>query len=61
MKEVRVIAYASTKLRLCEDKYVTHDLEITTIVHALGIWRHYLVKRKFELNTYLDIYLCKVI
>jgi hypothetical protein len=30
---------------------VTHDLELVVIVHALRIWRHYLVGRKFELKT----------
>jgi hypothetical protein len=30
---------------------VTHDLELATIVHALKMWRHYLLGRKFVLMT----------
>lgn len=47
----RVIAYASRKLRFHEEKYATHDLELATIVHALQLWQHYLVGKKFELKT----------
>jgi hypothetical protein len=31
--------------------YVTHDLELTTIVHELNMWRHYLLGRRFVLMT----------
>jgi hypothetical protein len=30
---------------------VTHDLELAVIVHALKMWRHYLLGRKFVLMT----------
>jgi hypothetical protein len=30
---------------------VTHDLELTIVIHALKMWRHYLVGRKFMLLT----------
>ena len=31
--------------------YVTHDLELAAVVvHALKIWRHYLMGKKFELR-----------
>jgi hypothetical protein len=30
--------------------YVTHDLELAVIIHALKMWRHYLVGKKFELR-----------
>jgi hypothetical protein len=30
---------------------VTHDLEMAAIVHALKMWRHYLLGRKFVLMT----------
>jgi hypothetical protein len=43
MQEGRVIAYASRKLRRHEEHYPTHDLELATVVHALKIWRHYLL------------------
>jgi hypothetical protein len=43
MQEGRVIAYASRQLRRHEDHYPTHDLELAAVVHALKIWRHYLL------------------
>jgi hypothetical protein len=32
--------------------YLTHDLELPVVVHALKIWRHYLVGKRCEL--YMD-------
>ncbi|WVZ89892.1 hypothetical protein U9M48_036241, partial [Paspalum notatum var. saurae] len=43
MQEGRVIAYASRQLRKHEANYPTHDLEFAAVVHALKIWRHYLL------------------
>jgi hypothetical protein len=43
MKEGQVIAYASCQLRKHEVNYLTHDLELAVVVHALKIWRHYLL------------------
>jgi hypothetical protein len=43
MQEARVIAYASRQLRRHEEHYPTHDLELAEVVHALKIWRHYLL------------------
>jgi hypothetical protein len=31
--------------------YLTHDLELAVVVHALKIWRHYLMEKRFELYT----------
>jgi hypothetical protein len=31
--------------------YLTHDLELATVVHALKIWRHYLMGKRCELYT----------
>jgi hypothetical protein len=39
----QVIAYASRQLRKHEVNYPTLDLELAAIVHALKIWRHYLL------------------
>ena len=50
-QEGRPVAYTSRKLRLHELNYPTHDLELLAIIHALKIWRHYLLGRKFELHT----------
>jgi hypothetical protein len=47
-----VILYASRQLRKHEVNYPTHDLELTTVVHALKIWRHYLMGKRCEL--YMD-------
>jgi hypothetical protein len=43
MQEGRVIAYASRQLRRHEEHYPTHDLELAAVVHAVKIWRHYLL------------------
>jgi hypothetical protein len=43
MQDGRVIAYVSRQLRKHEVNYPTHDLELAAIVHALKIWRHYLL------------------
>jgi hypothetical protein len=51
MQEGRVIAYASRQLRRHEEHYPTHDLELATVVHALKIWRHYLLGNTFHLYT----------
>jgi hypothetical protein len=51
MHEGSVICYESRKLNEHEVNYVTHDLELATIVHALKMWRHYLLGRNFVLMT----------
>jgi ribonuclease HI len=51
MQEGRVVAYASRQLRSHEQNYPTHDLELAAVVHALKIWRHYLIGNKCEIYT----------
>ncbi|WVZ98035.1 hypothetical protein U9M48_043518 [Paspalum notatum var. saurae] len=51
MREGRVIAYASRQLRKHEANYPTHDLELAAIVHALKIWRHYLLGNTCHIYT----------
>jgi hypothetical protein len=51
MQDGRVVAYASRQLRKHEVNYPTHDLELATMVHALKIWRHYLLGKRCELYT----------
>jgi hypothetical protein len=46
-----VVAYASRQLKKHEVNYPTHDLELATMVHALKIWRHYLMGKRCELYT----------
>ena len=50
MQDNHVIFYESRKLEH-EKNYATHDLELAAIVHALKMWRHYLMGRRFELRT----------
>src|SRR5207244_7509815 len=52
MQDGHVIAYASRQLRKHEQNYPTHDLELAAVVHALKIWRHYLVGKRTE--VYID-------
>ena len=42
MQHERFIAYALRQLKKHEQNYPTHDLEITVVVFALKIWKHYL-------------------
>jgi hypothetical protein len=46
-----VICYESRKMKEHEKNYDTHDLELAAIVHALSKWRHYLMRKRFELRT----------
>ena len=51
MQEGRVVAYASRQLRRHELNYPTHDLELAVVVHALKIWRHYMICNKCRIFT----------
>jgi hypothetical protein len=51
MREGHVIAYASRQLQKHELNYPTHDLELIAIVHALKIWRHYIMGTKCQVYT----------
>jgi len=46
-----VVAYASRQLRKHERNNPTHDLELAAVVHALKIWRHYLIGKRTEIYT----------
>jgi hypothetical protein len=50
-QEGHVIAYASRQLRKHELNYPTHDLELVAVVHALKIWRHYIMGTKCQVYT----------
>ena len=43
MQEGKVVAYASRQLKPHQGNYSTHDLELAATVHALKIWRNYLI------------------
>nr|ABA96940.1 retrotransposon protein, putative, Ty3-gypsy subclass [Oryza sativa Japonica Group] len=51
MKDGKVVSYASRQLRSHEGNYPTHDLELAAVVHALKIWRHYLIGNRCEVYT----------
>jgi ribonuclease HI len=51
MQDGHMVAYASRQLRKDEVNYTTHDLELAAVVHALKIWRHYLMGKRCELYT----------
>ena len=42
MKSDKVITYSSRQLKIHDKNYATHDLDLTVVVFALKIWRHYL-------------------
>jgi ribonuclease HI len=44
MQEGQVVSYASRQLR-------KHDLELAAVVHALKIWRHYLIGYQCEIYS----------
>ncbi|KAJ9529163.1 hypothetical protein QJQ45_007834 [Haematococcus lacustris] len=46
-----VVAYESRKLQPAEINYPTHDRELLAVVHALNLWRHYLLGRPFTIET----------
>jgi ribonuclease HI len=50
MQDNRVTAYASRALRPHEQNYPTHVLELAAVIHALKIWRYYL------LGTHCNVY-----
>ena len=51
MQDEKVVAYASRQLKLHEQNYPTHDLELVTVVFALKIWQHYLYGEKCRIYT----------
>jgi ribonuclease HI len=51
IQDGRVIAYASCQLKKHKVNYPTHDLELAAVVHALKIWRHYLLGNKVHIFT----------
>jgi hypothetical protein len=45
------VCYPSRQLRKHEENYPTHDLKLATVVHALKIWRHYLIGHCCEIYS----------
>jgi hypothetical protein len=46
MQNGPMVAYASRLLRKHEEHYPTPDLELAVVVHALKIWRYYLMEKE---------------
>ncbi|GJS03353.1 putative reverse transcriptase domain-containing protein [Tanacetum coccineum] len=51
MQREKVIAYASRQLKVHEENYTTHDLELRVVVFALRLWRHYFYGTKCVVFT----------
>ncbi|GKA34906.1 putative reverse transcriptase domain-containing protein [Tanacetum coccineum] len=51
MQREKVIAYASRKLKVHEENYTIHDLELGAIIFAIRLWRHYLYGTKCVVFT----------
>ena len=51
MQEGMVIAYESKRLNNVELNYLVHEIELLAIIHALKVWRHYLLGSKFKIET----------
>ncbi|GJS80039.1 putative reverse transcriptase domain-containing protein [Tanacetum coccineum] len=47
MQREKVITYASRQLKVHEENYTTHDLELGAVVFTLRLWRHYLYRMKW--------------
>ncbi|GKE14760.1 putative nucleotidyltransferase, ribonuclease H [Tanacetum coccineum] len=59
MQREKVIAYASRQLKVHEENYTTHDLELGAIVSALRLCRHYLYRTKCVIELWSD-YDCEI-
>jgi hypothetical protein len=51
MQDGQVVSYASHQLRRHEENYPTHDPELAAVVHALKIWRHYLIGHRCKIYS----------
>ena len=48
----KVIAYASSQLKVHKKIYPTHDLELETVVFSLDLWSHYFYS--VNVNVFTD-------
>ena len=51
MQNDHTICYESQNLKENKKNYPMFDLALVAIIHALKMWRHYLMRRNFLLNT----------
>ena len=45
------IAYESRKMNAAEMNSSTHERELLVVIHALRVWRHYLLGKPFQIVT----------
>lgn len=59
VQEGHHIAFESCKLKDAEQRYITHEKDMVTVIHCLETWKRYLLGMKFIVmtdnmaNTYL--------
>jgi hypothetical protein len=51
MQNGKVVSYASRQLKHHKKNYPTHDLELASVIHALKVWRHYLMGKHCDVFT----------
>ena len=51
MQERHPIAFESRKLNDTEMRYTMQEKKMTTIIHCLRTWRHYLLRSHFIVKT----------
>ena len=51
VQEGHLMAFESRKLNGAEQRYYTHEKEMTMVVHCLQQWRHYLLGGIFTVVT----------
>jgi hypothetical protein len=56
MQDGHMVAYASRQLKKHEARYLAHDLELAAVVHALKMWRHYLMGKRCELYMIIRVW-----
>lgn len=49
LQEGHIVCHKYRKLKDHKENYATHDLELASIIHALKMWRHYLIGKKILL------------
>ena len=45
------ITYDSRKMNASEMNYLTHERELSVVIHALRVWRQYLLGKRFKIFT----------
>src|SRR3954468_24589819 len=51
MQVKNIVAYTSRQFKHSERNYLTHNLELAAVIHALVTWRHILLGRKVDVFT----------